>query len=274
MSTTVLAFDIGIRNLAWCLMTKTGTTYTIGGWQNYDLLAGEGHETSDIKQKCSVCSAKPTYENSAATLFCVRHCPPTRPALRDLSGNLLKKIPDLATIRALLEPKQVAGKDMKTKAGAVEKLAEHYSLPIQKQKVKKAVETALTTIHDGMRKFVSDNKTLFSTAKFICLENQPALKNPTMKSVQILLFATLRDILQPSPPQICLVHAGKKVKGAETGDAGYKARKEGSEARVRETFQKAGTISDSQRWSTYFAAHKKQNDLADAFCMCLDKLNG
>ena len=32
----VLAFDIGIRNLAWCLATKTADKYTVIGWQNYD----------------------------------------------------------------------------------------------------------------------------------------------------------------------------------------------------------------------------------------------
>ena len=267
----VLSFDIGIRNLAWCLMKKTDTTYSVLGWQNYDLLAGEGHETADKKAVCSACSAKPTYQTSTS-LFCVRHCPSTHPALRDLSGNLLKKIPDLAGIRTLLGPRATP-KDLKTKAAAVEKLGEHFSLPIQKAKVKKAVETELTTIHDGMRKFVLDNRAAFSGAKYICLENQPALKNPTMKSVQILLFATLRDILQPNPPQICLVHAGKKVKGAATGDAGYKARKDGSEERVRESFQKL-TFSEGTKWKGYFEEHKKKNDLADAFCMCLDKLNG
>jgi hypothetical protein len=66
------------------------------------------------------------------------------------------------------------------------------------------------------------------------LENQPVLKNPTMKSVQILLFATLRDMLQPAPPVLKLVHAGKKVQVEAKGDEGYKDRKAASEAKVRE----------------------------------------
>jgi hypothetical protein len=44
--TTVLAFDIGIRNLAWCLATKTADRYTVIGWQNYDLLRGEGNDVA------------------------------------------------------------------------------------------------------------------------------------------------------------------------------------------------------------------------------------
>jgi hypothetical protein len=117
---------------------------------------------------------------------------------------------------------------------------------------------------------VTDNATLFRTATTILLENQPVLKNPTMKSVQILLFATLRDILQPNPPALKLVHAGKKVQVDTKGDEGYKDRKAASEAKVRKVL--AETIVDGARWLTFFGSHTKKNDLADAFCMCIDKL--
>lgn len=267
MSTAVLSFDIGIRNLAWCLMTKEGENFRLVGWQNYDLLAGEGHETSQVKQTCSHCSAKAVYTSSNGST-CVRHCPVDKPALRDLSGVLLKKLPGMDICRALLQARGITG--LKTKSAAVERLAQIYSLPIVKLKAKKAVETELTLIHESMRNFIRANQTLFSQATTICLENQPALKNPTMKSVQILLFATLRDLLQPNPPQMCLVHAGKKVQGEATGDAGYKARKDGSEARVKDLLQKK-TV-DSAKWIAVFESHKKRNDLADAFCMCVDKL--
>jgi hypothetical protein len=120
-----------------------------------------------------------------------------------------------------------------------------------------------------MRKFITDHGVLFKKATHILLENQPVLKNPTMKSVQILLFATLRDLLQPNPPQLLLVHASKKVQGTKSGDAGYKERKQGSEDRVRNTYTK---LADSQKWKEFFEGHGKKNDLADAFSMCLDKL--
>jgi hypothetical protein len=99
------------------------------------------------------------------------------------------------------------------------------------------------------------------------LENQPVLKNPTMKSVQILLFATLRDMLQPGPPPLRLVHAGKKIQGMESGDAGYKSRKDASEAKVIKTLEK---VVDGTTWLATFKGHAKKSDLADAFCMCWD----
>ena len=135
----------------------------------------------------------------------------------------------------------------------------------------KALDTELTILHDAIRKFVGDHVALFRTATTILLENQPVLKNPTMKSVQILLFATLRDMLQPGPPVLKLVHAGKKVQVDEKGDAGYKDRKAASEAKVRKILEEK-TV-DSAKWITFFGSHTKKNDLADAFCMCIDKLS-
>jgi hypothetical protein len=97
------------------------------------------------------------------------------------------------------------------------------------------------------------------------------LKNPTMKSVQILLFATLRDLLQPNPPKLRLVHAKTKVAGTK-GDEGYAERKAGSEDRVKK-FLETSKLLQGQRWRTHLAGYAKKNDLTDAFCMCLDFLS-
>jgi hypothetical protein len=261
----ILAFDIGIRNLAWCLL-KQGTTKEILGWDNFDLLAGQSaSKASASKESCAQCSAKASYETTSA-VYCVRHCPIDKPAFRDMSGNLVKKLPSAVELRNLLIQKGVVNPP-KSKGDLIKKIREIYALPILKKKVKKAVETELSTLHDSMRKFILDRKELFSKADAILLENQPVLKNPTMKTVQILLYATLRDILQPNPPQMKLVHAKKKVEGKEKGDKGYKDRKLGSELRAAEELPK---VKDADRWKQHLEGFTKKNDLTDAFCMCID----
>jgi hypothetical protein len=136
------------------------------------------------------------------------------------------------------------------------------------------VDTELSILHDGIRRFVTKNKEVFAKCQTICLENQPVLKNPTMKSVQILLFATLRDILQPdlskAPPTLKLVHAKVKV-AATTGDEGYAERKAGSEKRAGD-YLASGKVKQGQHWRNHLAGYTKKNDLTDAFCMCLDFL--
>lgn len=270
-SHTVLAFDIGIRNLAWCILRKSdisGTPIEVLGWENFDLLAGHAANSSTSSQTCAQCSLKPSFETVSAK-YCVKHCPSATPAIRDLSGNLLKKLPPAKEIREILARKGVISLP-KSKGDLVKKAAEFFALPIFKLKIKKAVETEMTVLHDSIRRFISERKSLFHGVNEILLENQPVLKNPTMKSVQILLFATLRDLLQPLPPKLRLVHAKIKV-AAKKGDEGYKDRKEGSEKRVLESLS-GNQIRDALRWRTHLASYSKKNDLTDAFCMCLDAL--
>ena len=271
---TVLAFDIGIRNLAFCLQRKntdlSSNPLEILKWDNFDLLAGQSAQVAKQSvEHCCSCSAKATYETRGRN-YCVRHCPLDRPAIRDLSGNLLKKLPAAKGLREFLIAKGTVNPP-KSKGDLLKKITDLYAIPILKVKVKKAVDTELTVLHDGIRRFVIANKESFSLADEILLENQPVLKNPTMKSVQILLFATLRDILQPSPPNLRLVHAKMKVAGKK-GDEGYKERKEGGEAKVMELLQ-APKVSDPLRWRLHLGQYTKKNDLTDAFLMCWDSFS-
>lgn len=275
MSKTILSFDIGIKNLAWCItQQQTGEVFQILGWGNYNLLEERSTESPTSKgPTCMSCSAKAKY-SSQKGICCGKHIPQTHPVLKDLSGVAITKIPSAPILKQYLQAKAIRplpkGRDQ-----MVEKLKEFYSLPLQKIKVPHAAAIDISKIHDSIRNFVANElSSFFDKITEVRLENQPVLKNPVMKTIQILLFATLRDAVidskkQTTLPIFKLVHAGTKVKGKESGDKGYKARKEGSEARTLEVlggtrFQKAA------EWKTFFEGHKKRSDLADAFCMCLD----
>lgn len=266
----VLAFDIGIRNLAWCMAEKTAAgIWRLDGWENYDLLAGT--TTQDAKAAAKVlcsCGKKATHQKAQDAPTCAKHCPATHPPLKDASGVLLKALPKVEALRALLGPQP---KKPKTKADVLTALQAKWSLPFTPPKATRALKEDLVKLHDSIRTFVKAKRELFLSATHILLENQPVFKNPTMKSVQILVFATLRDILDQGDRQIVsFVHAGKKVKGAKAGDAGYAARKKGGEERVKEFFEKE-VVTDREHWLEYFKGQQKTSDLCDALCMCLDK---
>ena len=94
-----------------------------------------------------------------------------------------------------------------------------------------------------------------------------------MKSVQVLLFATLREkflaTAAPGPmPEYHLVHAKKKVADAKKGDEGYTERKSKSEDRLRALFDN-GQVTASAIYEAWQKA-KKKSDMADALCMCVD----
>lgn len=270
LSQKILTFDIGIRNLAWCFMERADTTWKVLGWDNYDLLAGESTQDAKNREKhaCATCGKKATYRSGDRT-SCAKHCPTDKPALHDLSGALLKAIPTCKVLATILQP----GPKNKTRAGYLEFLEARFSIPIEKVKTTKSKSEDFISLHNSIQRFVDSQKTLFQTATQIFLENQPAFKNPTMKSVQVLLFATLRERLLPSTPLVGFIHAGNKVKGAATGDAGYTTRKKGSEIRVKEFFE-SKTIADKEIWKKKLAENQKKSDLCDAMCMCVDKLSG
>lgn len=274
---TVLAFDIGIKNLAWCCLRFQEGKYEFLGWDNYNLLSDSSNVDSlSKKTPCVHCKAKGVYQHKEQ-LYCVRHSP--LPALRDLSGNLVKKLPVMEICKSILAAKTDV--KPKKKEDILEALKEYYALPLVLPKVTKAMDTNLSDIHDSLRKLVLRHKDMWSGCSLICLENQPAFKNPTMKSVQILLFATIRDLLQPNPltstastasvPPLKLVHAGKKVLGAAKGDEGYKDRKAGSEARAL-AFLYVNTLTAPEAWRAVWEKASKKSDLADALCMCIDSL--
>ena len=252
---TLIAFDIGIRNLAWCCYNSD--TKTILGWENYDLLHDSSVEEVKESLKCSTTACgKPAKFTHANSLYCTKHC--TKPIFKDLSGNPIKKLPKVSVLQEILKLKG-------SKKFLLEHISQNYSVPIVKLKAtKKAFD--MEGLHDSIRKFVLQHVEIFSKAQIIGLENQPVLTNPTMKTVQVLLYATLRDILVPIP-KLKLIHALKKVSTMAKGEAGYKDRKNASIERVHAFFKASPT---QVVYKEMFDKSVKKADLADCLSMCID----
>ena len=295
----VLAFDIGIKNLAWAIAEKvatnvathqpstnvaekvatnvathqpstnvadkSGTTFNVRGWSNENLITRGTADSDSASNTCKSCKHKAVYGD-----FCVRHCPSLTPALRDLSGNLLKKIPSVSVLKEIATKHGADKPALKNKETVLAFLRTKFLFPKVIDKVKKI---ELIELHDGMRSFILKNKALFSSCSEILLENQPVLKNPVMKSVQMMLFATLRDLLEPIP-LVRLVHASRKTTGVETakGDEGYTDRKNAAEARISKGLEK-GEITMAcadGRDAAWFGKQAKRSDLADCLSMVMD----
>jgi hypothetical protein len=149
-------------------------------------------------------------------------------------------------------------------------LAKKFAFPYEQPKQANASKVSLELIHDALRKFVNEKWSDFSNCTHVLLENQPAFKNPHMKSVQVLLFATLREkfLQNQQTPEYHLVHAKKKVTDAKKGDEGYAERKSKSEDRLKTLFDE-GAVKNIKIYEDWNKA-KKRSDMADALCMCVD----
>lgn len=257
----VLAFDIGIKNLAFAIVDRTDTSH-VHALQQVNLLPPVTAVT------CSVCTLKASYQVTRP--YCKRHIPKTHTVLKELT----KKLPTLPILKELA---QTHGCVPTTpgKQGVLDALATKFAFPYTQPKQANASHVSLEIIHDGLREMVRTHWDLFIACSHVLLENQPAFTNPHMKSVQVLLYATLREAyLQYSQsqsqamPQIRLVHAKKKMTTAPKGDAGYAERKRGSEERLVTLFE-SGTLIGPLFYEAWKHAPKKA-DMADALCMCMD----
>lgn len=103
----------------------------------------------------------------------------------------------------------------------------------------------------------------------VLIENQPVMKNPTMKSVQMLIYAYFvmcREIGMVPINEIRLISASRKnrlcdtILGADPEGRTYKKNKD----RAIETTRRLLRDQPSE-WSVLFEAHTKRDDLADAF---------
>lgn len=268
----VLSFDVGVKNLAYCITEVTPEdNRRICFLEKCCLL---DNESMVICNRCGVKASVIT----GTQFFCKRHIPPDFPMLRDSSGNVFKKIPTLKILSQILKtstfPAGIINSKPtnRTRQEYIDLIVSKFSLPY-KQKMVQVDKQSIDTLHDGIRTFIQDRWELFKTCSYVLIENQPAFKNPKMKTVQILLYSSLREQYlrcSNNPIQFHLVHAKKKVQNAQSGDVGYTERKRGSEYRVQTMMTDNGKVQFADNVTTVWKNGKKKDDMADAICMCID----
>jgi hypothetical protein len=212
----VLSFDVGIKNLAYCLIDDTQDTIEDWGILNISADPVCGHQ---MKGRCCDKTAKFTVEG-------VNLCPSHR-NLKKYKDCKAKKIPKL----------------------------KNPLLPIGKNIVR-----------------LLDSKPKFLEVDAVIIENQPALKNPTMKSVQMIVYSyfLVKGITVDSPMEtIELINARNKLK-AYTGPPisceikdKYKRTKFLGIQYCDKMIQENTQIREVYR--ELFHASRKKDDLADAY---------
>jgi hypothetical protein len=265
----MLALDIGIKHLAFCVADlDAAKKVVVKHWSVVNLT-----NLSDTpKPVCSICQ-KPAKAKAPEGLVCGRHIPKDKPQIFDeATGKPIKKMPTIAQMTAFCTAR---GLDVKGKRPELfARVEANATLPLAKQQ--KAASFAENTcgLHDSIREWIKRDWSQLSEVKHIYIEHQPVYKNPVMKTVQILIFATMRDtfLANNKSPAFHFVHAGKKVKGAAAGDEGYKDRKLGSNERVRKYLEPFAATSDNGRWYQWWQTQAKKDDASDTLCMILDSV--
>lgn len=285
MSSVHLGFDMGIRNLAFCLIRhESDSKWNVLAWDNVDLL--EGGVSAQSAKKCVACSCSATWIGPDKKKWCkacatqtrVKKTATEKPGFPTLScGFGVKALRDLAAAKGVSDWKKMKKEELIAWASA------GHLVP---WKPVKATDSAIGLILTAMDKWLDSVLPTFAAATLIRLENQPALKIPTMKSVQMILYTLLSHRLAREHGwngRIEFVHAGTKTRGLTAPAAApatvatatttkddskaYNERKATAEAETLRHLTAAGAASAT--WLTYFQGKSKKSDLADAFLMAL-----
>ena len=231
----ILSFDVGIKNLAYWLVEFIDNKSTILGWGVIDVMATFLEQVP----KCSVVSNGK--ECGALSTVCIK--------LPNKTIGFCKKIKCQKIVQSAYKKKDI--------------------------KKVKTVSTKTVSLLDMTSELVKQLKLKpdFLKADIIVIENQPCLKNPTMKSVQMVLYSffLIHGITEETPVNdIALFNAGKKL-DVYNGPAIDSKCKKGSysERKYLSIEMTKELLKNDNDKLQYFLTHKKKDDLADSYLQCL-----
>jgi len=233
---TILSWDVGVHNLAYCILSynKEAYRFPILKWEVIDLLdTSDGGENDDkctyLMKNGDVCGKKAMFKSSNM-MFCTRHS-----KVKDVVSN--KEIGEIVAI---------------------------------KQPTKKEIQEKGSLINLGKSMFKKlDERPFMLDVSTVIIENQPCMKNPKMKSVQMMLFSyfVLKGVMpiESHIDHIQLIAARNKLKVYKGPE--IKSDKKTVYARTKDLGIKYCTsmIDDDPENSEFLKTHKKKDDLCDAY---------
>ena len=268
MSQVIAAFDLGIKNLSYCVASfdASGSLTEIQRWANLNLLA-DGAD-SQSQTRCS-CGGPASFQDvPLSKLLCKKCAKKSAKPMLDLSGSNLTDWRLWASTGPLALTVAVAKK--LSKAALMEKAAEIRLMPY---KAPKSKGVSLQQILVGMERCLNTELSHLVAADRIRIENQPSEFAPHMKSIQIMLFTLIDHRLRSEHDwtgSIEFANAGIKTKGIASAGVGKDAKRSRKLAGIAKVTEVLGRCPAASVQLSWWSAQAKQDDLADAFLMCLD----
>lgn len=258
-----IGWDIGIKHLSYCILNKEGI---IKEWDIIDLTGVDACEFKCIasKKNGDMCSKSASFidKNTTSNTYCKVHCPKEDNSIIPLftcfkCSKLCKKhhIPTrsfycMKHYNSLEDTIKLECDTLIVKNIAKEKLEILGSILIDKL---------------NMRPSLLD-------VDHIVIENQPVLKNPTMKSIQMILYTyyLMSGKDNYKDYTLKLVPANSKLKFTISNSAitNIKAMKNKYQRNKKLAIEYCRFfITSYSNWITYFESVNKKDDLADAYLL-------
>lgn len=264
----ILSIDVGIKNLAYCLLNKVSTNINIQQWDAVNLCA-----TDPV---CTTCHKKAKYcVNSEDAAFCGTHAKKQTQFKLPLPSFNVKKMPKLkvAKLQLIANEHGLTLEDGVSEAEDV--LAALYAnilLPAVNVSANDmdliSLGVALKTRFD--QEFPDD---VLLSINEIIIENQISPIANRMKTLQGMIA---QYFIMRGQPRIKFVSSSNKLKAfltpEEKKESTYADRKKASIVITERLLLQNNNLADVG-WPTFFNKHGKKDDLADCYLQGVWYLN-
>lgn len=280
---TVCAWDVGIKNLPFCIVEKWGDQFRIAenGWDIMNILDTDKQVCCALKKDHKVCGKKATLvgeRDGAPQYYCKSH----REAFsaHDTQYYDTIAIPCTEGTCSYANAKGTCGKKAKVTIEGSAYCMAHKKVMVGRLMVadkvkpisrKKCTSMDLHFLAQRLYQKLDEHPQInqILAADEILIENQPVLKNPTMKTMGTLLFAyfVLRGakcVKHVSPANKMKVNEDESMEILSTTkktDQIYKLTKD-----LGIKFTRQLLADDAQRLA-FLDGYKKKDDLCDSFLL-------
>ena len=279
----VLSFDVGIINLAYCLIDfKNEKEWEILNWGIINL-------TDRNKLKCEDCGKKPTFShtnlNGDEKYYCKIHSKKVDVSIKNFQEYFLESnISDNICVKKVKDNN--CTKKIKYCYNGESYCNSHakalYKSMENKSKLKKVSKKSVGAMSiDVLRiKLIEEleKKPELLKANTVVIENQPTFKNPKMKAISSTVYDyyLIRGLFdkvktQSNIQQVKYMSPSNKLKLADDGDTQKLIKLKGDDAKTYKLTKELGIkyclqmIKGMDNWIELFNSYKKKDDLADAF---------
>jgi hypothetical protein len=243
----VVSFDIGLRNLAYCVLEGTSRKdVRITDWNIIDVL---GENAGVGAARCFKCTAAARYEHaSEGTFACSRHTPKKKQAVTKASLN--KKSP--MELQGEIDKLGIQT-DKTKKADLVTLLYNHARQNTWKKCVASASSGSVLDQAPAIIKCLAARSESWKNATVIAIENQPERRMYAVQAMVHMYFSTLGLKCEG----VSATHKLSNIVTIDDSVTTYRGRK-----KTGITHAYALVPQENQ---AHFAKHPKKDDLADSF---------
>ncbi len=258
----VLSIDVGIKNLAFCLLEKLDNGYKIVKWDSINVADSETHVCCAI-EKNKPCE-KPAKFFKNTCYYCLKHSKKQNLQIptSELSTSFINK-QKMPKLLELAEKYNIKYEKPIKKGELVNALNEYiHETCFESIVSSNASKTDLITIGKNIK--IKFNE-IFEGEEIdvVIIENQISPIANRMKTIQGMIAQYF--IMKKTSQQIEFISAANKLKSHEISNKDKTKYSERKKMGIQKCLELLNNEGNLMIWSDYFNKHSKKDDLADSF---------